>query len=879
MLFGRSIYKISLSLIVLLFVAGSVFAQSQNNKVKLNQLGFYPQSHKLAITPSHSASEFYIKDAETGNLVYTGTLQTGGTYNLSGETVKIADFSDFTTQGTFILGVEGGGESFPFDIKNKVMDELQDGLIKALYFNRVSVPLLEEHAGDWHRTAGHPDDEVIIHASAQSEGRPTGSTISSTGGWYDAGDYNKYIVPISSSISHMLTAYENFPGYFSDRELNIPESGDAVPDILDEARFGLDWVITMQDPFDGGVYHKLTHANFQGTVMPSQATASRYVVQKSTSATLDFAAVLAQASRVYAEFDPEFADSALAAAKRAYDWAVANPSRSYDQNAMNGNFDPDVNTGGYGDSNFDDEFFWARAELYITTKDDQYYPDNGWNGTGNSGWGNVQALGLMSLVTNRTELTAAGLADTTAMKNTLVNTYDWYVNDGQSSPYRSPFGIESWQFGWGSNGGAGNLGMGIIMAYQLTGNEKYYKGAIDVMDYILGRNAVAYSYVTGFGDQPPMHIHHRQSQADNVTDPVPGWVSGGANPGNQGEDCAVSMYNSTLPALSFLDEYCSYSTNEITTYWNSPFIYLTAAIEALTQDVQASADFPIKFSSPDEKEFYNVGDTLSIAWKTEGITEADLYYKRFSEDEFTLLASGFGVTDTMYSEFVVPDFPGDSLLFKLQDASDEDVFGYSSIIHIAPSRAITELSVRTTSQGDFLPGSRLLIEWSTLFVESVDLSYRLSSQTEFSEIRTGLDPSGSYQGFKVPDASGDSLIVRATDADNDSVFAEWGPEEILSSVANETETEIAANFELMQNYPNPFNPSTRIEFVLPEAVSDVLLAVYDMSGRQITTLVNGALAAGTHSVLFTADQLSSGLYMYKLQARNFSFTRKMMLVK
>lgn len=879
MLFGKTFYKISLSVCVVLFLSIGTMGQSQNDRVKLNQLGFYPESHKLAITPVSSATEFFIREAESGNIVYTGTLQSGGTYTFSGETVKIADFSDFTTTGTFVLSVAGGEDSYPFDIKNEVFDALGDGLIKALYFNRASTELSEAHAGVWNRPAGHYDDMVLIHASAQSEGRPTGTPINSPGGWYDAGDYNKYIVPIASSISHMLMAYENFPGYFNSRELNIPESGDAVPDILDEARYALDWVLTMQDPIDGGVYHKLTHANFQGTVMPHHALDPRFVVQKSTSATLDFAAVLAQASRVFAEFDAEFADTALAAAKRAYDWAVANPSVYYNQNEMNAQFNPDINTGGYGDGSFTDEFFWARAELYITTKDENYYPDNGWNGTGNSGWGNVQALGLMSLVNNRKDLTAAGLADTTAMKNALVNVYDWYVNDGQSSPYRSPFGIQSWQFGWGSNGGAGNLGMGIIMAYQLTGNEKYYKGAVDVMDYLMGRNAVGYSYVTGFGDQTPMHIHHRQSEADNVVDPVPGWVAGGANPGNQGEDCSTSMYNSTLPALSFLDAYCSYSTNEITTYWNSPFIYLTAALEALTENVQTSVDYPIWFTKPIQQDmFYTPGDTITLAWMVQGVSNADLYFKEMGDDNFTLIASDFSATDTT-SEFVIPNLPGKSLFFKLQDSSDPNTVGYSTIIDIQPAKVLEDIEVTVWNKNGFVPGSITQIAWASLYVDTVNVSYRLTSQNEYTEIASGIANTGKFAGFKVPDALGDSLIIRISDAIADSVYIEWGPTEIVTATAIDSDTEVATDFELMQNYPNPFNPSTRIDFVLPKATSEVRLSVYDMSGREIATLINGALSAGKHSVMFNASQLSSGLYMYTLQANNFTFTRKMTLVK
>ncbi|MCG8374767.1 MAG: glycoside hydrolase family 9 protein, partial [Balneolales bacterium] len=689
---------------VIVGLSTNIYAQSVNNLPKLNQLGFYINSDKLAVAPASEFGSFYIKDAESGAIVYQGELEDAGYYQLSDEHVEIADFSSFKRQGKFILGIDGGGESFPFEIKNKLYDELSSALIKALYYNRVSTELEPEYAGIWARPAGQPDDNVIIHGSAASPGRLAGSSISSPGGWYDAGDFNKYVVPISSSIHHILFAYESFPEFYSNRELNIPESGDEVPDILDETLYALRWLLTMQDPFDGGVYNKLTYANFQATVMPNVPTAPRYVVQKGTAATLDFAAVMAQSARVYEPFYPDFADSALAAAEYAYSWAQANPNMSYNQSEMNANYDPDVNTGAYGDSDFSDEWFWASSELYITTQNEDFYPANGWQNTQNSGWSNVRALGLFSLIRHRVSLTSSGLADTLDMKNELFEAFEPYVSDGENSAYRSPFGIAASQFNWGSNGGAGNLGMGILMAYELTNDPKYYHAAIDIMDYLLGRNAVAYSYVTGFGEQSPMHIHHRQSEADGILEPIPGWVAGGANPNNQSQDCGTNAYNSTLPALSYLDSYCSYSTNEITTYWNSPFIYMTAAIESFTEDGISDLESPLKFIAPEKDLFYDSGMVLPISWEATGISSVDLFYKIYSDETFIEIGTGLDASLSEYAGFVIPDLPGDSLLLKIQDSSNPEEFAYSSIVHIRPPKSVEDIEVSTVLNLGFIPG-------------------------------------------------------------------------------------------------------------------------------------------------------------------------------
>ena len=885
-----------LSFLFALLLTPVLFAQDKNPKPKLNQLGFYPEQRKIAVTPEYSATSFHIREAETGIVVYQGTLSSSLNYSLSAESVKIADFSDFAKQGSFELFIDGGSSSFEFEITNRVFDSLSSGLIKALYYNRASVPLLAEHAGPWARAAGHPDDAVIIHPSAESPGRPAGSTISSPGGWYDAGDFNKYVVPISSSISHMLTAYEQFPDHYSSRDLNIPESGDAVPDILDEALFALRWLLTMQDPYDGGVYNKLTHAGFQGTVMPAAATASRYVVQKGTTATLDFAAVMAQSARVYEPFLPDFADSALAAARNAWNWAEAHPNLAYNQDAMNSNHDPDISTGAYGDSNFDDEWFWAGSELYISTSEDSFFTtakafrpridpnspssSRGWANFGNSGWGDVYTLGLISLAHNRQKLTASGLADTSSIKSALINAFDWYVNDGNSSGYRSPFGIADWQFNWGSNGTAGNLGMGILMAYSITGNQKYYNGALDVLDYLMGRNAVGYSYVTGFGDQPPMHIHHRQSEADNVVEPTPGWVAGGANPNNRSQDCGTGSYgpNSNLPALGYGDLYCSYSTNEVTTYWNSPFIYLTAGLEHYTADVPDNSSYPVLYTVLDNPDTLLIpGEEFTLKWAQDASSGTiDIHYKRFSEENFSEVATNVNVNDGEYPGFIVPYLPGDSLIFRFRDSADPEFVSYSSVLKVKPSPAVT--SVQPASTTNFQAGRRISISWNVVQIDTIDFLYKLASEEDFTLYEENIPSSeGEVRFFKIPDAPGDSLIFRVRDAGVDSIYLDSAPVMIEFSTSIDDE-ETPQAISLHQNYPNPFNPNTVISYNLPVS-SSVSLKVFDMTGREVATLVNERKAAGLHTVRFEASELSSGVYIYKLETGGFQAIRKMLLIK
>lgn len=140
--------------------------------------------------------------------------------------------------------------------------------------------LEKKYAGDWIRKEGHPDTTVFIHPSAVSLKRLANTAFSSPGGWYDAGDYNKYIVNSGITMGTMLSAYEDFPTYFNNLQTNIPESSDPIPDLLNEVLYNLRWMLTMQDKEDGGVYHKCINAGFDAMEIPEAATEKRYVIQK-----------------------------------------------------------------------------------------------------------------------------------------------------------------------------------------------------------------------------------------------------------------------------------------------------------------------------------------------------------------------------------------------------------------------------------------------------------------------------------------------------------------------------------------------------------------------------------------------------------------------
>jgi len=542
-------------------------------EIRVNAVGFLPQSHKLAVIPQAvGTNRFEVVDAD-GKVVLDGALGAASRWAPSGETVRVADFSALTQAGAYRVRV-GSLLSAPFTVAQDGYRALGDAALKAFYFNRSAIALTPEYAGAWARPAGHPDDKVLVHASAASKARPQGTAIASPKGWYDAGDYNKYVVNSGIATYTLLAALEHFPDVFK-RDIGIPESGNGVPDILDEALWNLDWLLTMQDPADGGVYHKLTNLRFDGMVMPHAAsTTPRYVVAKSTAAALDFAATMAAASRVLAPYEakwPGLSQRMLAAAQAAWRWAEAHPNVVFKN-------PKDVVTGEYGDAQLADEFAWAAAELFIATGQSDYAQAFMRRDAALStpAWDNVAALGWMSLAHHRDRL-KPGIDR--ALIERRIDALATQLAAKANGGYRVP--LASQDIVWGSNAVILNQGMMLLQAYRINGTPAYLQAAQSSLDYVMGRNATGYTFVTGFGARPVMHPHHRPSMADGVAAPVPGWLAGGPNPGQQdARDCPP--YPGKLPALSYLDHACSYAANEVAINWNAPLVYVTAALSALT---------------------------------------------------------------------------------------------------------------------------------------------------------------------------------------------------------------------------------------------------------------------------------------------------------
>ncbi|HEY5371082.1 MAG TPA: glycoside hydrolase family 9 protein [Hanamia sp.] len=562
--------------------------QNITDSIELNQSGFYPYAPKEAVVIGKTSSDdFFITSTNLRDTVFRGKLTEQKQSPYSSTKTRMAIFSKLNLKGSFEVSVPGLGNSFVFEINDQANRNTAIASIKGYFYQRASMPLEEKYAGKWHRSAGHPDNVVYIHSSAATKERPEGTVISTPGGWYDAGDYNKYIVNSGITMGTLLSAYEDFPEYFKTLNTNIPESGNGVPDILNEAIYNLRWMLTMQDPNDGGVYNKCTNAAFDGMVMPGVTQAPRYVVQKGTAATLDFAAVTAQATRILNKFKkqlPGLSDSCLAASKKAWAWSLLHPDLVYNQELMNRTFKPAITTGGYGDFKFNDERFWAASELFVTTRDKIFYDSLKQHLSDRvslPSWNDVGMLGYYSLLRFRNDLPAFTKTDLAMMKEKVIGMADDYISKVATNAFGTVMGQTVRDFNWGGNSTAANQGILLINAYLLSNDKKYVDYALTNLDYLSGRNATGYCFITGIGSKSPMHPHHRQSVSDGVTDPVPGLLVGGPNPGMQ-DHC---HYELKEPETAYSDDSCAYASNEIAINWNAPLVYLANAIEALQKKI------------------------------------------------------------------------------------------------------------------------------------------------------------------------------------------------------------------------------------------------------------------------------------------------------
>ncbi|MRH43200.1 glycoside hydrolase [Aquibacillus halophilus] len=533
--------------------------QIEARSITVNQIG-YPSGDKKFAIFTEPYESFQIT-SESGEIFFSGTTSDSFEDKISGKTLCTGDFSTLTTCGTYQVKTNNSVSSL-FEISDKPYQNLHHGLLKAFYYFRCGMELDKHYAGPWKHLACHTSKGIVY-------GEPD-RKLDSSGGWHDAGDYGKYTVAAAKAIADLILAYEFYPDAFK-RPIPIPETDNLMPDVLHECRYELEWLFKMQDEHTGGVFHKLTTLKFPGLdVMPEDDLAELYFSPISSTATGTFTAIMAVAARVYNPFDSSFSERCLHASILAADWLTNNPDFPGFKNPS------EVTTGEYGDYQDSDERFWAMAELYRTTGNKKYHaslkqlvlePFEKYS----LGWKHVGGYGTLAyLLTNQTDVDASLY---TELKAGLIEEANVLVTQSDMDGFL--ISLKENQYIWGSNMLVMNHAMILLVAYHFTGNTKYEAAALEHLHYILGRNVHDISFVTGFGDRSVMHHHHRPSVADKVADPVPGLLSGGPDRGLN-DDYVKEHLRGLAPAQCFVDHEDSYSTNEVTIYWNSPAVFVVS---------------------------------------------------------------------------------------------------------------------------------------------------------------------------------------------------------------------------------------------------------------------------------------------------------------
>ena len=582
------------------FVKGKKTVEAPIPNVFVNQTGYLPGLPKLATVKSASTAPLkWELHKHGGGVVASGETKPFGKDPASGDDVHIVDFSAFKTPGKGYTLKVGADESHPFDIEPGVYKKLKYDALAFFYQNRSGIAIAMPYAVEkqWTRPAGH----VSVPPNTGDKAVPClpnsgcDYKLDVTGGWYDAGDHGKYVVNGGIAAWTMMNQYERAQllgtaGDFADGKMNIPEKKNKIPDILDEARWEMDFMLKMQvpdgQPKAGMVHHKIHDKEWTALgTRPDEDAQPRFLWPPSTAATLNLAATAAQCARIWEKLDKKFSARCLAAAEKAWNAAQANPAVYAGSAAIGG--------GPYDDKSLSDENYWAAAELYITTKKDVYktfiqksphfkkvpvtFGDD--QIPTPMTWDQVTALGTISLALVPNALPANDVADCKAAIKAAADTFAVLVDQ---QGYRLPFKPGKKGYPWGSNSFVLNNALVLALANDFTGDPKYLAAAAEGMNYVLGRNPMDQSYVTGFGERPLEHPHHRfwahQANA-KFPPPPPGLVSGGPNSGLQDPYVQAAGLTGCAPEKCFVDNIEAWSANEIAINWNTPLAWVAAFLD------------------------------------------------------------------------------------------------------------------------------------------------------------------------------------------------------------------------------------------------------------------------------------------------------------
>jgi hypothetical protein len=609
---------------------------SQNSDfIHIDQFGYKNNSTKVAVISNPQigfnsslnyspGTNLQVRNATTDAVVYSGTIQqwnNGNTHSQSGDQGWWFDFSSLTTSGSYYIFDPNTNEaSAVFEISDTIYDDVIKITTKMFYYNRSGIAKVAPYVlTPYVDGISFTQDEFARDVYDQNN---TATTKDMRGGWFDAGDYNKYVTFTETTLHDLLWTYTENPQKFGD-DFNIPESGNGIPDILDEIKWELDWLLKMTNP-DGSVHIKMGSRNFAENVStpPSTNTDIRYYGPVCTSAALSNASVFAHASKVFSQFPSmtSYAQTLENNAIACWNWVLPY----LNNNTLQENCDDGSIVAGDADRDAVTQrkmALTAAVYLFDITGDSQYnqYLITNNNDTeliNNNQWDNYNILNIDALLYYTTLPNAdTNLSNTilTSAQTTATNNYNNYFQFNSLDLYRGF--CNDWTYHWGSNNSRaamGNLNL-IFKKYNIgTSNTSTYGiRAKEILHYFHGVNPLDIVYLSSmnsYGAENSLkEIYHAWfadgSQWDNADitlyGPAPGYLSGGANQNYASNTSLTPPYNQP-PQKSYLDFNTSNPDNswEITEpgiYYQASYVRLLAGIANLfdENDILSNDEFAL----------------------------------------------------------------------------------------------------------------------------------------------------------------------------------------------------------------------------------------------------------------------------------------------
>ncbi|MCF7989875.1 MAG: glycoside hydrolase family 9 protein [Thiohalocapsa sp.] len=510
-------------------------ADAISSSIKVNQVGYLPTATKIAFVGNWlgdygpmpvEETLFRVVRAGTDTVVLSGQLELRIADDVrSGEDVHTADFSALAAPGSYQVEVPCIGRSHPFDIAADVYDDVYRTTMRLFYHKR-NTALTAPYADPGYERAGiDPLLDAVFHPVLETYPLSRGETAfdykPTRMGWYDAGDYGQYVhnaAPVWPALALALDLAAD--GHFADGELGIPESGNGIPDILDELRWGMQWALSMQDD-DGGVYWRVASGHFD-MGMPADVAEPRFIYEKTTRATAQFAAMGAIYSRLMQRYRPAEADAVLDAALRA--WAFVANNAIWPPEGTHYTNPPQYPGGGtYAVGSSIPDMMWAAAELYRSTGDTVFQAHY------------RSLLGRVSMDLSAAPNTTWGYwamanaphanRDILLVENarrSIMVAADMKLNRSASAPYRSAKHPYIPYTGWYNFSVSPIDALALLQAHHLGGEPVYLDVATQLLDIILGANPQSKVYLTGIGDDPVRDPMDRISLNDANPEPVRG---------------------------------------------------------------------------------------------------------------------------------------------------------------------------------------------------------------------------------------------------------------------------------------------------------------------------------------------------------------------